>query len=147
MRNHGPTLAADDRLAILDLYGSYARRFDGGDAQGWAALFAPNGTFVIGDQAVIEGRDALAAFVRRQQERSPGVRHFVSNITLAPDSEGVLGTAAVLVLRLVPTEVRILNVGGYEDLIVSTDAGWRFQRRTFIPWLSPELVDLPVSLG
>lgn len=59
--------AAEDRLAILDLEGEYARSWDVGDAAGWAALFAPDGAFAmtaVGDQAAstIRGTAALAAF-------------------------------------------------------------------------------------
>ena len=35
----------DDRIAILELEGDYARRFDMRDGQGWADLFTPDGVY------------------------------------------------------------------------------------------------------
>lgn len=59
--------AAEDRLAILDLEGEYARAWDCGDAAGWAAAFTPDGSFemvAVGNQAArtMRGTAALAAF-------------------------------------------------------------------------------------
>lgn len=59
--------AAEDRLAIYDLEGEYARSWDCGDAAGWAAIFAPDGVFEmvgVGNQLArtIRGTDHLEAF-------------------------------------------------------------------------------------
>ncbi|WP_336951344.1 nuclear transport factor 2 family protein [Sphingobium aromaticivastans] len=56
-----------DRLEIINLEGEYGPRWDSGDAQGWAALFAEDGVFEMvaaGDMPASEfrGRQALARF-------------------------------------------------------------------------------------
>lgn len=61
--------AAEDRLAIYDLEGEYARSWDCGDAAGWAAIFAPDGAFemvAVGNQPArtIRGTAELAAFCK-----------------------------------------------------------------------------------
>jgi hypothetical protein len=57
------------RLAIMDLEARYARTWDAGDGEGWAALYTENGTFdmaPVGQQQrrVISGTRELAEFCR-----------------------------------------------------------------------------------
>ena len=45
-------LSVEDRLAIQELIARYNHAIDGGDPDGWAATFAPDGTFESrGDQS------------------------------------------------------------------------------------------------
>ena len=61
---------AEDRLAIMELEGAYARAFDSRDGEGWAALFTEDGIYQgrilpgapAGNTPYIEGRAALAKF-------------------------------------------------------------------------------------
>ncbi len=74
--------AAEDRLAILDLEGEYARSWDCGDADGWAAVFAPDGSFEmteVGHQParIIKGTQQLADFCREVDGFYKGL-HFMS---------------------------------------------------------------------
>ena len=60
-------IAAEDRLAIIDLEAEYARSWDSGDSAGWASLFTPDGVFEltgVGHQPKkeIRGTEELAAF-------------------------------------------------------------------------------------
>lgn len=57
------------RLAIMDLEAEYARSWDAGDGDGWAALFTSDGVFdlaPVGAQArqIITGSAKLSAFCR-----------------------------------------------------------------------------------
>jgi hypothetical protein len=61
---------AEDRLAIMELEGAYAKAFDSGDGDAWAALFTEDGIYQgrvlshtpAGSVPFVEGRDALAQF-------------------------------------------------------------------------------------
>jgi hypothetical protein len=66
----GRLQAAEDRLAIMELEGAYAKAFDSGDGDAWAALFTEDGIYqgrILADTPpgsvpFVEGRDALARF-------------------------------------------------------------------------------------
>ncbi|MEI8002466.1 MAG: nuclear transport factor 2 family protein [Actinomycetes bacterium] len=67
MPDHDRLLALEDRLAILDLEGAYARAFDSHDGAAWAALFTVDGVYQArglapGDAGHHRGRAALAEF-------------------------------------------------------------------------------------
>lgn len=51
MTGVGDAIEADDRLALLELEGDYARRFDTRDGSGWANLFTEDSR--CGDQVDI----------------------------------------------------------------------------------------------
>lgn len=57
--------AIEDRLALLELEGAYARTFDSRDGDAWAALFTEDGVYQArgltpGDRGAPKGRTALA---------------------------------------------------------------------------------------
>src|SRR5438270_3354450 len=62
--------AAEERLAIMEVEGAYARAFDSRDGEGWAALFTEDGIYQgrilpgasSGQVPFVEGRAALATF-------------------------------------------------------------------------------------
>ena len=77
-----------DRIAIEQLMWDYIRALDSGDAEAYAALFAPDGQFGTGDTA-IKGREALKKMIsdarqtmdtdnQSDQER-PRMYHVVTN--------------------------------------------------------------------
>ena len=53
---------AQDRVDIEQLMWNYIRALDSGNAEAYAALFAPNGKFVAGTTA-IKGREALKKMI------------------------------------------------------------------------------------
>src|SRR4051812_30418059 len=63
-------LAVEDRLAILELEGVYARAFDSRDGAGWAALFTDDGIYQgrllpgmnAAEVPYVQGRAALETF-------------------------------------------------------------------------------------
>lgn len=72
---------AEARLAIIDLEAEYARSWDAGDADGWAAVFTEDGVFdmaEVGSQArlVHTGTSELAAFCREVDAFYKGL-HFM----------------------------------------------------------------------
>lgn len=138
-------LNAEDRLEIIDLYGRYSAHFDSGDGEGWASLFSPDGAFEIaGADRIYRGQRALADFTRRRVQKTPGIRHLVSNIVITGSGAAARGEASVIVLRVddvPPASVRLVNFGGYSDDLVRMDDEWRFLHRRFVSWLDACLID------
>ena len=59
----------EDRLAIIELEGSYARTFDDHDGDGWARLFTPDGVYqsrvlseAVAPETFVQGTEALRRF-------------------------------------------------------------------------------------
>lgn len=141
-------LDAADRLEILDLYARYGFAFDAAEAEEWASLFAADGRFIRPGQPDLQGPEDLAALCRGRATSTPGIRHFTANVTIAPSAGGARGRAYVIVLRMDDDgSVRLYTLGCYEDELVKLAQGWRFQSRTFLPWLAPELWDTPLVEG
>lgn len=127
-------LTDTDRLAVHELYGRYAQAFDDARAHECAELFTKNAIFMTQGRSPINGRDALEEFFAQAATRSPGARHFVSNIVLegvGPDR--VDGSAYVLVLRITHDSLRLASLGVYRDEFVRAGSGWQIQSRHFLP--------------
>jgi hypothetical protein len=140
-------LSVEDRMDIHELYARYAVLFDSGEADLWAACFAPDGRFLAPGRMSMTGREALAEFARKRIVEARGISHHVTNITIAATASGAAGSAYAIVLRNVAGEPpRLRNVGRYSDELVRLDAGWAFASRQFDGWLSPEYHDMPLHL-
>lgn len=123
-----------DRLVVTELYGRYAHAFDNARGHECAQLFTAEATFSTHGRSPINGRDALEEFFTQAATRSPGVRHFVSNIVLdvvGPDR--IDGSAYVMVLRITDDSLRLASLGTYRDQFVRNDVGWLIQSRYFLP--------------
>lgn len=127
----GAELSGDERRAIewdcARLINLYARLNDAARWEEVAALYAPDGlmTRPTAPDAPIIGRDAiLAAF----QARPPRTTcHVCSTIVVTVESATrARGTSAML---LFTTADAPPLVGGFEDVFVLTDEGWRFAER------------------
>ncbi|MDL9979335.1 nuclear transport factor 2 family protein [Microbacterium candidum] len=86
---------AEDRLAILDIEGAYARTWDTVDAEGWAGLFAADGVFEMPATAVrpgarYEGRAELAQFCRDINRRFRGL-HLIHLPEIVLDGDRATG--------------------------------------------------------
>ena len=138
-------LSADDRFEIHELYARYCHCFDSGEADRYAGLFTPDGTFVrqgtpdAGVQPMeVRGTANLAAFVRQRhnelKESKTGIRHWVSNVSLDATPGGATGTAYVAVFTLgVGEPPKMARLGRYRDELTKGVDGWRFRSRTFQP--------------
>jgi hypothetical protein len=126
-----------DHFAIRELYALYAHRMDAGDAEGWADLFTPDGSWERVDEpggpAVfsVVGHDALTTFARDDYAgRGSGTaRHWMGNIVLEGEPPQVRGRTYGFLLQLVGTEIRFVAHGDFEDDLVKTADGWQFARR------------------
>lgn len=134
-------LSTEDRLALHELYARYAHAFDGGDAEAWSALFAPDASFILPDGSSLTGTAALREFVVTRTAETPGMKHLMTNVLVEEAAGGARGTAYFFALRLGGDgQVRMQNFGRYEDVFVPADGGWLFRSRRVVSELPLELV-------
>lgn len=117
-------LSADDRAEIENLYARYNLMLDTGDAEGWADTFVENGRF--GNS---EGRAALITFAQSFHESNPQSRHWNTNLHLTPSSDGAAGTTYLMLYNAGVRPPSVTASGIYQDVLVRTPQGWRFQSR------------------
>lgn len=125
-----------DRLALLDREGEYARRYDSQDGKAWAALFVEDGVYQgrrlagMPPQNVVRGRAALEAFCASQKMSGMHTMH-------VPHIELDGGAARVRVhfhfeasgtdeYRRVHTRTA---AGFYDVAYVKHDGTWLIERR------------------
>lgn len=130
-------LAAEAACRALVLQGADA--VDRGDAQGFAALFVPEGTLVRPDGSVLQGRAAIAqTYASRDPDRL--TQHLVCNQQVSVDLQA--GTAQARSKVLLWTgrhsspstpQGRLADatsqVGEFVDLLEHTPEGWRIRSR------------------
>lgn len=117
-----PRLTADDYADILQLYFKYPIAIDSGDAEGYAALFTPDGSF---NNNV--GHDALIAFIKNRQPST--VRHAPLTPAITPTATGASGMVLNLFIDVAQTPAVVTRASMYTDTLVKTPAGWRFKTR------------------
>jgi hypothetical protein len=117
-------LSADDMAEIHNLYAQYNLLLDAGDAEGWADTFVADGRF--GNS---QGRAALIAFAEGFHESNPSSRHWNTNLHVTPTSEGAAGTVYLMLYNVGVRPPAVTVTGIYQDVLVRTPAGWRFQSR------------------
>lgn len=123
---------SEARAACEALCATYAAMADASRADGFAALFAPDGVFDRMGQELV-GRDAIRQIIAG---RPPGTwtRHVCTNlrITVAADGRSATGTADLEMDRGRAGDAQVEHLrGAYTDQYVLTDEGWRFGRRAF----------------
>jgi hypothetical protein len=119
-------LSVQDRLDIEQLYAAYNHAIDGGDAEGWADTFTPDGVF----NTRFTGREALVGFVKSWKERGGGNRrHWNSNLRVVATPDGATGSVYLMLWDVGVKPATIVSTGKYEDVLVKTKDGWRFKSR------------------
>lgn len=132
----------EDRFEIHELVARYNFAADDGDAEAWADTFTADGVLdgLVGE---IKGRDALVTFLNDLHENPVhehlwGDQHWVNNL-LVTEAEGGARLRAMHILVKPTSQTESINggevlaVSNYDDLVVRTSDGWRFQRRTCRP--------------
>ena len=118
----GPRLTTQDYIDIQQLYARYTHAIDGGDAEGYTAIFTPDGSFNTN-----VGRDALIAFIRNRN--GANTRHLNTNLVITPTPEGAKGSVYNLFLNVGQNPPVVTGSSRYEDTLVKTSDGWRFKTR------------------
>ncbi len=132
------TLTAADYIEIQQLAVRYTYALDTGADGGemFAALFAPDGTFVSASRGPVQGHDALVALGRGRNPMFP--RRFIVTHLIEPTGDGAIGRVYVVEVEL-PSDGeklggQLTSTGGrYEEVYERTPSGWRFKRREFLP--------------
>jgi hypothetical protein len=136
----GPTV--HNRLRIKELFARYAWAVDTGDVDGFVALFTPDA--VIDDPS---GRYAPREYVEyvRGSATFPGRQHWIGHSQVRGDARRCrvrsFGMATHLYGRTGATTITWL--GYYEDVLVTNDGTWRFERRTIRSWRGEVLGRFP----
>jgi hypothetical protein len=123
------TLAATDRLALIELVTLADSYATARDSRRYAALFSDDAR-MDGQVATVQGRDQLEQTVERVWASEPtGTRHLTLNITIddsGPDPE----VSSTLVLLLSGNPASIASVADIRQVAVRTSDGWRIRSRT-----------------
>jgi hypothetical protein len=139
----GMELTADDRLAIQELCARACHTIDFDDADGYAALFLPDGVFQrqasqrAGGAILFrhQGREELKAFARQVTNWRKGLaRHWTGNIAITPAGAGAHADSYTMLVINDPgdKQVGIGIAGRYRDEFEKTADGWRFASRTVV---------------
>jgi SnoaL-like domain len=120
-------LTAEDYFEIEQLYAQYNIAIDGGDAEGYAATFTPDGVF-----NTFTGKEALIGFVHAWRERLGGAarKHWNTNLRITGDSQQASGSVYLMLLDISTKPVSVAGTATYTDMLVKTKQGWRFTKRT-----------------
>ena len=138
-------LTPADRVAILDLYARYAHYFDEGRVEEWPDLYAADGRYIhaAAPDRIHQGREAFAAMVRRGL--GAGIRHLPMCISVEATLSGAHGSAYQIVVTAGDEGLELRTAGTYDDDLVKTTDGWRFEERRFTSWLPPHLDQAQVA--
>ncbi len=124
---------AEDRLAIRDLFDTYADAVTRCDAVAWGATWAPDAEWSLPDYPEIgttKGREAIVAMWVEAMKAYPGIM-----FEAWPGSIEVSGDRAIV--RSYTSEVydqdgvTKRDRGVYEDVCVRIDGQWLFASRSF----------------
>src|SRR6516225_9107580 len=129
----------EDKDAIRELLSEYCFRMDEFRFDELAALFTEDGEWVA-RYARARGPAEIAALMARNIPAAPKRKHFILNslIRLAGD-RATARTSYLVVLQAAGQGLVPSVAGTYEDVLVRTAAGWRFQERRLVHDLAGEL--------
>lgn len=147
-----PRLSAEDRLEILELLAKYCWAIDCDDGPAWASTFVPDGVFysLLLDRS-FTGYDELVGMIetlkqRRTEGHDRNLLHVPANVVLEPREDGKVRLVAQLLgPRRDADERADFGVGWYDDIVVRTPLGWRFEVRRHKHWPDPDLNGSPLS--
>ena|SRR5690625_217895 len=131
--------SAADRIAIDELFARYAWAIDTGDVEGFVDLFVEDG--VIEDTVVnrlFEGAEAARGFADYFRNRIvfPGRQHWVGQAVMTMQDDDTCRVRSFgMASHLYSTGASYLTyLGSYDDTVVRTSEGWKFQERRYFSW-------------
>jgi hypothetical protein len=138
-------LTALDYIEIQQLSAKYSFAIDKCSNNGYdyADLYTPDGEFGVSEEwgkqgrVFAKGRDALANAAGGGPNgcRDPktmmgyGITHMLVDLVITPTETGAVGRCKLLAVGVGGNPTTIEQQGGYEDVYVKTDKGWRFKSR------------------
>ncbi|NYT81098.1 nuclear transport factor 2 family protein [Alcaligenaceae bacterium] len=128
------TPAAEEWIAIHNLYAFYNLCSDTGDAHGFASCFADDGVLdQVSRRLVLRGRQSILEYKRKEAASRNGKyrRHWNSGLFLDKQADGsVRGWCYLHAYNGDPGWLPVKQGAGvYDDLIVPVGKEWKFQRR------------------
>jgi hypothetical protein len=123
------TLSADDKIAIQELSNTHVKYLDAHEVDAWAGLWLPEGKF-IATYGTFTGHDEIKEFIRGHiaAGKEDGARHVLTNYVI--EGDGDRATVYSLVVKIqVEKAPFIIATGVYNDVVVRTADGWRFESR------------------
>jgi 3-phenylpropionate/cinnamic acid dioxygenase small subunit len=119
-------MSLEDEHAIAKMIITYARLNDAARWDDVAAMYVPDGRMSrpVAPDDYIHGADAILAAFKARPPRT--TRHVCANITVEVDGDSATAESNIL---LFTGKDSVPMVGGYQDKLVRTDAGWRFVER------------------
>jgi ketosteroid isomerase-like protein len=116
-----------DRAAILELLARYNSAFDEADHEGWAACFAEDGVLESPFSGDTTGRAEFMAMSTAMAGTDQ-----VGNVVTTDHLVSISGdTASETCTAVIFGGPNVQTVGRYDDELVRTAEGWKFQRRRF----------------
>ncbi len=135
-----PTLSTQDYIDIEQVYAKYCQAVDAGNWDLLRSVFTPTGGLNKGTV------DGLIESVKAQiASTNGGGRHWNTNLIITPTPEGAKGRVYMMVLETASNPPNIRPTGIYEDTLVKTAGGWRFDRRTLISDARPQTPAAPAK--
>jgi hypothetical protein len=141
-------LTALDYIEIQQLSAKYSFAIDNCTNGGYdyADLYTEDGEFGVSEKwgevgrIFAKGRDALARAAGGGPEgcRDPktllgyGITHMLVDLVITPTEDGAVGRCKLLAVGVGGNPTTVEQQGGYEDVYVKTDKGWRFKRRVHV---------------
>jgi uncharacterized protein (TIGR02246 family) len=132
----GADLAAEEQLAIQQLYARQSHAIDSGDARGWAACFTSDGAFRSPTYgAPVVGTEALTAFAAdfAQAAADAGVvrRHWTTALALEIATDGSVAARcyAMVLATAVGERPVIERTVVFHDRLVRRDGRWLIEER------------------
>lgn len=120
-------LTLQDRLDILELAARYNKAVDGGDVEGWLALWTDDGVFET-SFGTFKGKEALRNFMKFYMATSKGNRHVSVNPVMEGDGDSATLACDLLLVRT-PGMPSLFATGTYTDALRKVGGAWKFQRR------------------
>jgi 3-phenylpropionate/cinnamic acid dioxygenase small subunit len=120
----------EEKDAIHEHMARYCFHFDNGEFDAWLDLFTPDGAFDLGARGRFAGRQSLQTFLKSLPLTGgvPMMKHCVLNSIVTVSGDRATAQSYVVVIRG-GEHLAITVAGRYEDQLVKTASGWRFQER------------------
>ena len=132
--------------AVLRLMNDYCYLIDGGDIEGFAALFEQGSFHVLGDPSGPDvGKAAVLATLQNviMYDGRPRTQHVMSNVQIDVQESGTAATAQcyITVFQALPPDFPMQPIfgGHYHDRFEKAGSGWRFVSREISPDLLGDL--------
>ena len=121
----GKALTAQDLVEIQQLYAKYNWALDGGDSEGYASTFTPDGVFNnnVGHDAIVKFANGFHTGIGAH------LHHWNTNLMILPTPDGASGQVYLVLVDFATKPATIVTSASYADQLVKTAQGWRFKKR------------------